>query len=67
MKVKVLQTQHSEETLHLAGSFRNVDDNYGRQLIEAGLAEDADAPKEKKEIKIGAKGVAPKTIITKKK
>ena len=41
MKVKVLSTQHSEGTLYLTGSFRNVEDSIGKELIAAGLAVEA--------------------------
>ena len=51
MKVKVLSTQHSEGTLYLAGSFRNVEDSIGKELIEKGLAEEATEVKEKVEVK----------------
>lgn len=65
MKVKVLSTQHSEGTLHLAGSFRTVSNEVAKQLIDAGIAEEFSddvqpekvqvkkEEKEKKEINIG--------------
>ena len=51
MKVKVLSTQHSEGTLYLTGSFRNVEDSIAKELIERGLAEEATEVKEKVEVK----------------
>ena len=55
MNIKVLSSHHSESTMYLVGSFRTVEDSIGKQLVEAGLAEEVtetDAEvKEKVEVK----------------
>ena len=61
MIVKVLSTHHSGSGMHLEGSTREVFDSIGKELIQAGIAEEFDKEKEealfisKKEVEASAK------------